>query len=162
MSSDSPLFSELLGRLYLCSDTHWQKKIGGLSPISQDIITLALTNNDHQMKLNQIIKVCKHIVDTIGNIESCDCSLADCMLELIQCACHICWVELKGEDVSFWAHVKLVFNTEFHAMNTDLHSLVIFLHPLCWQLAISQAAKGCTFRDFCRITLEIAQKWKWS
>ena len=87
MPSDSPLFSEPLGRLCLCPDA--QKKIGGLSPISQDIITLTLANNDHWIKLGQIIKTCKPIVDAIGNIESRDCNLADCMLELIQCARHM-------------------------------------------------------------------------
>ena len=47
-------------------------------------------------------------------------------------------------------------------MNTNLHSLALFLHPLCRQLAISQAAKSHTFQNFCKITLEIAQRWKWN
>ena len=111
MPSDSFLFSEPLGRLCLHPDA--QKGIGGLSPISQDIITLTLANNNHWMKLNQIIKICKPIVDAIGNIESCDCNFTDRMLELIQCAHHIRQVEfLEGEDVGFWAHAKSVFNTE--------------------------------------------------
>ena len=64
--------------------------------------------------------------------------------------------------MGFWSHAKSVFNTEFHTMNTNLHSLVLFLHPLCQQLAILQAAKSHTFQDFFRITLEIACRWKWS
>ena len=62
---------------------------------------------------------------------------------------------VEGKDIGFWAHVKSVFNTEQHPLS-------LFLHPLCWTLAISQAAKSWTFEDHCKITLEIAQRWGWS
>ena len=36
------------------------------------------------VKLNQLVKTFKPIVDTIGNVESHDYYLASCMLKLIQ------------------------------------------------------------------------------
>jgi hypothetical protein len=47
-----------------------------------------------------------------------------------------------GEDIGFWMHAKAIFNREFHSMNTDVHALALFLHPMCWKLAVSQAAKS--------------------
>ena len=82
-------------------------------------------------------------MDAIGNLESRDATLADCMLELIRCARQMYRVELDpDEDVDFWVHTKLVFNHKLHAMNTSIHVLSLFLHPLCRKLAVSQAAKS--------------------
>lgn len=158
---DKLITSVPLGRLCLRTDA--QKKVGGLSPVPQDIIKIALADPDYWSRLNQLIKTCKPIIDAIGNVESRDCNLADCMLELIRCAREIRRIEFTdGEDVGFWAHAKSVFNTEFHAMNTELHSIALFLHPLCRKLAISQAAKSRTFGDMCKIALDIARRWGWS
>ena len=152
---------EPLARLCLHPDA--QKKINGLSLVPPEIITLALTRPEYWIKLNQVIKTCKPIVDVIGNLEYHECNLADCMLKLIRCTRQLCQVELvDGEDAGFFTHAKSVFNSEFHAMNTNLHSLALFLHLLCCQLAISQAMKSWTFEDFCKIALKITQQWKWS
>ena len=42
-----------------------------------------LVDPGYWVKLNQLVKTCKPIIDAIGNIESHDCNLANCMLELI-------------------------------------------------------------------------------
>jgi hypothetical protein len=101
-------------------------------------------------------------MDAIGNLESWDATLADCMLELIRCAREMFRIELDpDEDVDFWVHAKLVFNREFHAMNTGIHALSLFLHPLCRKLAVSQAAKSRTFEQMCATALDIAKQWRW-
>jgi hypothetical protein len=43
-----------------------------------------LTDPEYWHRLNQLIKTCKLLVDAIGNLESCDATLANCMLELQQ------------------------------------------------------------------------------
>ncbi|KAG2362575.1 hypothetical protein BDR07DRAFT_1580225 [Suillus spraguei] len=98
--------------------------------------------------LGQFIKTCKPIIDAIRNLESQDATLADCMLELIWCARQMMCLQLEdGKDINFWMHAKAVFNREFHAINTDIHALAFFLHPMCWKLAVSQAAKSQTFEQ---------------
>jgi hypothetical protein len=47
-------------------------------------------------------------------------------------------------------------------MDTNTHSLAIFLHPLCRKLAISQAANGWMFEFMVTMALSIAKQWKWS
>jgi hypothetical protein len=112
--------------------------------------------------LQQLIKTCKPLVDAIGNLESRDATLADCMPELIHCACDMFRIQLDAdEDIGFWVHAKAVFNHEFHNMNTGLHNLALFLHPLCQKLAIFQAAKGRSFDEVCKAALEIARQWRW-
>ena len=63
--------------------------------------------------------------------------------------------------MGFWMHMKQVFNRQFHAMNTDHHSLVLFLHPMCQVLAISQAANGRNFEFMVVTALSIAKQWRW-
>jgi hypothetical protein len=79
-----------------------------------------------------LVKVVKPIVDAIGNIEAHDARLADCMLELIQCAqAMICIPVDPEDDVECTMHVQAMFNQQFYVMDTNTHSLALFLHPLC-------------------------------
>lgn len=105
----------------------------------------------------------KPLVDTIGNVESRDPSLTDCMLELIRCARNMRHLTFEDEDddLAFWLHVKSVFNHQFHAMNTEVHSPALFLHPMCHKFAISQAASGRSFNFMVTAALKIAKKWSW-
>ncbi|KIK81074.1 hypothetical protein PAXRUDRAFT_15439 [Paxillus rubicundulus Ve08.2h10] len=69
---------------------------------------------------------------------------------------------LDGNDnTGFWLHAKQVFNRRFHAMNTDHHTLTLFLHPMCRKLAISQAANGRNFEFMVKTALSIAKQWRW-
>ena len=114
----------------MCTDT--KKKTNGLSPVATDIIKIVLADPDYCPRLKQLIKTMKPIVDTIRNLESHEACLADCMLEFIQCAHQMQRVQFEeGEDIGFWTHAKSVFNTEFHSMNSEVHSLALFLCPLC-------------------------------
>ena len=73
-------------------------------------------------------------------------------------------LELDSEDdnISLWMHAKSVFNCQFHSMNTDIHYLALFLHPLSWKLAISQVATGCSFQFMVKTVLSIAEQSRWS
>lgn len=42
-----------------------------------------LVDPGYWVKPNQLVKTCRPIIDAIGNVESHDCNLANCMLELI-------------------------------------------------------------------------------
>jgi hypothetical protein len=133
-----------------------------MTPVAADIINISIQDLAFWRHLRQLIKTCKPIVDAIGNLESRDATLADCMLEFIRCARQMFRVTLDDdEDIGFWTHAKAVFNREFHAMNTPVHTLALFLHPLCRKLAVSNAAKGRTFQQICRTALDIAHKWRW-
>ncbi|KAF9231857.1 hypothetical protein BU15DRAFT_90811 [Melanogaster broomeanus] len=104
----------------------------------------------------------KFIVNAIGNMESCQSSLADCMLELIRCAKQMSQLQLDPEDdVGFWMHAKNTFNRRFYAINTNYHSLALFLHPMCRKLAITQAANGRSMEFMIKVALEIAKHLKW-
>ena len=46
-------------------------------------------------------------------------------------------------------------------MNTSIHALSLFLHPLCQKLTISQAAKSQSFKQMCATALDIAKQWWW-
>lgn len=82
------------------------------------------------------------LVDTIGNCKTRDASLASCMLELIRTARMMSQISLDlNDNIDFWIHAKQVFNRRFHAMNTNYHSLTLYLHPMCRKLPISQAAR---------------------
>ena len=65
------------------------------------------------------------------------------------------------EHAGFWVHAKAVFNREFHAMNTSLHNLALFLHSMCRKLAVFQAAKERSFDEVCKTALKIARQWHW-
>jgi hypothetical protein len=147
----------------VCSRDDAQKKKNGFSPINRDIIRIVLGEPVYWDMINQIIRTCKPIVDAIGNLESRDANLADCMLELLRCARVMIRLELDDrDDPGFWAHAKAVFLHEFHLMDTNVHSLALFLHPKCRRLAVSQVAKGRSFQSMCSVALEIANRWGWS
>lgn len=112
--------------------------MNNLSPVAPEVIKTVLSDTEYWPHLGQFIKTCKPIVNAIGNLELRDATLADCMLELIQCARQMMRLQIEdGEDIGFWMHAKTVFNCEFHAINTNTHALALFLHPMCWKLAVS-------------------------
>ena len=117
--------------------------MNGESPIVSDVVEINLHQCNYWKCLEQLVKTTKFIVDAIGNLESHQASLADCMLELIHCAKQMSQLPLDADDdMGFQQHAKAVFNCHFHAINTKYHSLALFLHPLCRKLAITQAASG--------------------
>ncbi|KAF8989581.1 hypothetical protein BDQ17DRAFT_1393275 [Cyathus striatus] len=99
---------------------------------------------DHWQCNSEFIQICKPLVNVIGDTESCDATLADCMIQLI-------WAHYKFEDKEFLQHAKRMIMHYFHTMNTNLHWLTLFLHPLCRRLAISSSVHSY-----------IARKWDWS
>ncbi|EJF63824.1 hypothetical protein DICSQDRAFT_145296 [Dichomitus squalens LYAD-421 SS1] len=134
-----------------------------LSPIPRSIYDIVVTNgNLFWPAIAQFIRTVKPLVDAIGNVESRDATLADCMLELIRCARAMTRLTLHDSDeVGFWLHSKAVFNRRFYEMDTAHHSLALFLHPLCRRLAVSQVANGRSFELMKKTALEIAQRWSW-
>ena len=54
-----------------------------------------------------------------------------------------------------------MLNVHFHAMNTDVHWLALFLHPLCQKLTVSTACHSQKLVDAYWISLDIVQHWKW-
>jgi hypothetical protein len=139
-----------------------QKKTDGLSPVASDVVTTILRIENFWPRLKQLIRVIKPLVDAIGNIEARDASLADCMLELIRCARAMIRIEAEpDDDVGFTMHAHSVFNRRFHSIDTPVHLLALFLHPLCRKLAISQAASGRTFKLMVETALSIAKQWRW-
>ena len=133
-----------------------------MTPVAMDVINI-IQSPLYWQQVEQLIKTVKPIVDAIGNLESREANLADCMLELIRCARHMYQVTVDdGDDITFLNHAKLTFNREFHSMNTDLHALALFLHPTCRNLAVSQVANGRTFEFMCKVALSLVQQWGWS
>jgi hypothetical protein len=122
-----------------------------------------VVNDDgHWSYVRQIIKICKPLVDAIGNLESREANLADCMLELLRVGKVL--AELKpdsDEDEGFFKHARAVFNQEFEAMNTEVHLLALFLHSLCKRLAINENESKRTVQAMKRATLKIATQWQW-
>ncbi|KAH7920574.1 hypothetical protein BV22DRAFT_1107611 [Leucogyrophana mollusca] len=140
-----------------------QKKTNGQTPVAADVVRTVLYDLKYWTLLNQLTRTTKLIYDAIGNLESRDATLADCMLELIRCARTMSQLERDpDEDEGFWLHAKTVFRQRFHAMNTDIHSLALFLHPSCRKLAIQQVANGRSFDRLLKIALDIAKRWRWS
>ncbi|KAH9910897.1 uncharacterized protein BXZ73DRAFT_57504 [Epithele typhae] len=139
------------------------RAVGGLSTIPPTIRTIVLDHINFWPHLSQLIRTAKPLVDAIGNVESRDSGLADCMLELIRCAQVMTRLDLNDDDdEGFWGHAKIVFNRRFHEMDTNYHGLALYLHPMCRRLAISQAANGRTFDQMELTAVTIAKKWKWN
>jgi hypothetical protein len=69
---------------------------------------------------------------------------------------------IDGDNVEFANHARSVLNEQFHKMNTDLHWLTLFLHPLCRKLAISSASHSQKIEDAYCIALDIVHRWNWS
>jgi len=117
---------------------------------------------DRWSRTDQLIAICKPLVDIIGDVESRDATLADCMLQLIWAHREVNRVpHREGHDPGFAAHAKEVLNAQFHAMNTDVHWFALFLHPLCRKLAISSVAHSRSIDSAYRIALGIVQRWGW-
>lgn len=155
-----PVISPALRQL--CDRPDAKKKTDGLTPIPQDV-ALLVRSYQHWDLTDQLIRFCKPLVDAIGNLESRNVSLADCMLELLRCSKHMACIEVSVNDnADFALHAKSTFNKQFLAMNTDLHWFVMFLHPQCRKLAISQVAKSRTYSDAVNQALKIAKKWNWT
>lgn len=146
----------------ICIRADAQKRVGGLSPVAADVITIIMHTSEFWPLLSQFHKTISPLVDAIGNLESRQVTLADCMLELIRCARDFNRLRLEeDDDYGFWEHAKLSFNRRFHAMNTRVHQLALFLHPFCRKLAIGQAASGRSLEFMIKVALEIAKKWNW-
>ncbi|KAL4077443.1 hypothetical protein J3A83DRAFT_4356503 [Scleroderma citrinum] len=145
----------------LCPDA--QHQTGGFTPVASDVVTTVLCDAEFWNAIEQLIWTAKPLVDTIGDCELCDTSLSNCMLALIHCARTMFSLSLKdGDHAGFWAHACSVFNCHFHAMDTNIHSLTLFLHPLCQKLAISQVANGHSFQFMVEAALKITKQWRWS
>lgn len=134
--------------------------------MSPEVIKV-VRDSQHWDRTAQLVRITKPFVDAIGNIESRDASLADCMLEILRCAVNLQAQEPEiGDDVEFLAFAKATFNIEFKELHTDIHFLALYLHPLCRTLAISPEAGrsrgGRTFADVCRVALELVQSLGWS
>ncbi|KAH7905944.1 hypothetical protein BJ138DRAFT_1225824 [Hygrophoropsis aurantiaca] len=147
----------------ICVRPDAQKKIHGLSPVVPSVIQIVMRDDEFWPAMDQLIKTMKPVVDTLGNCESREASLASCMLEFIRCAKKVSQIPLDNSDnIDFWNHAKSVFNRRFHAMDTSVHSLALFLHPMCRKLAISQVANGRSFQFMVQTALSIAQQWRWN
>ncbi|KAF7348928.1 DUF659 domain-containing protein [Mycena venus] len=99
-------------------------------------------------RLKQIIRICKPLVDAIGNLEAREVNLADCMLELLRCARHLSSVSLErspSDDWGFIDHARMTFMNEFHEMNTKIHALACSFIPAA----------------MCETAGKIAKMWKW-
>jgi hypothetical protein len=66
----------------LCLQDDAQRSVRGLTPVAKDVVAAVLDFQQWAL-INQLIRICKPLVDVIGNIKSRDTTLADCMLELI-------------------------------------------------------------------------------
>ena len=139
----------------LCVWPGAQQQINEESPIASNIVEIILHQCEYWKHLERLVKTTKPLVDAIGNLESCQASLVDCILELIHCIEYMLQLSLDAnDDVGFWQHAKAVFNCHFHVMNTNYHSLALFLHPLCQKLAIIQAASGQSIKFMIKVVLD--------
>ncbi|KAH9891178.1 hypothetical protein C8Q73DRAFT_651269, partial [Cubamyces lactineus] len=67
----------------LCIRCDAEKSVNGLLAIPSGIRDTVLSNTSFWPYLNQFIKTMKPLVDAIGNLESRQTTLTDCMLKLI-------------------------------------------------------------------------------
>ncbi|KAG1899347.1 uncharacterized protein F5891DRAFT_898335, partial [Suillus fuscotomentosus] len=145
----------------ICMHPDAKKKTNGLAPVTSEVINTIL-NDPPYWRLKQIVMTVKFIANAVGNLELRQASLADCMLELLHCAKQMSQLACKQDyHVGFWLHARSVFNHRFHTMNTEVHSLALFLHPMCRKLAVTQVAKGRSLTFMVKIALGIAKCWKW-
>ncbi|KAJ6459106.1 ribonuclease H-like domain-containing protein, partial [Mycena sanguinolenta] len=140
-----------------------QKKTRGLSAVAPDVIQTILRTTEFWPLLAQLTRITKPIVDAIGNSESRQTTLADCMLELIRCARAMSKMELEeDEDEGFLNHAKQTFDRRFRMIATPIYWLALFLHPLCRKLAVSQSVHGHSLDFRVETALGLAKQWKWS
>lgn len=136
---------------------------GGLSPVNKDVIEIVIMNKDHWDLNQQIIDICKPLIDIIGNVESRDANLADCMVELIDAYRTILNLPIQESyNVDFYNHAIRILMNEFHSINSPLHWFALFLHPLCRNLAISSATHSRKIEDAMRIGLDLASRFGWT
>ncbi|KAG2040859.1 hypothetical protein BDR03DRAFT_932489 [Suillus americanus] len=112
----------------VCMRPDAKKKTNGLAPVASEVINT---------------RIVTFIVDAIGNVESRQASLADCMLELLRCA----------------KMSQLTCEQDYHIclqppLSRHEYSLALFLHPMCRKLAVTQVANGRSF-EF------MGKRWKW-
>nr|GAT42637.1 predicted protein [Mycena chlorophos] len=142
-----------------------QRKTQGLSAVAEDVITAVLRDSTFWPLLMQVTRVCKPIVDAIGNCESRETTLADCMLELLRCARTLATMRVEdGKDLEFLAHARDVFDRRFARIATPKHWLALFLHPNCRKLALSgntASGRGKTIDFMITTAVEVAHQWRW-
>ncbi|KAJ7744901.1 ribonuclease H-like domain-containing protein, partial [Mycena metata] len=148
----------------ICVRPDAQKKTLGLSPVNADVIQIVIHTPKFWSLLAQLTRITKPIVDAIGNCESRQATLADCMLELIRCARTMSKMRVEeNEDEGFLKHAKETFDRRFKMISTPIHWLALFLHPLCRKLAVSNgAAHGPSLDSIIETALKIAKQWRWS
>ncbi|KAF8150128.1 hypothetical protein B0H34DRAFT_638867, partial [Crassisporium funariophilum] len=66
----------------LCSQDSPQRIIGSLTPVNKDVVAAVFDLVCWHLA-DQLICICKPLVDIIGDIKSHNANLADCMLQLI-------------------------------------------------------------------------------
>ena len=146
----------------LCVREDAIRPLGGLSPVNKDIIQLVILGKEHWDLNQQIIDICKPLVDIIGNVESRDANLADCMVELIDAYRTILNLPFQETyNTNFYNHAIAVLFKEFHSINSPLHWFALFLHPLCRKLAVSSATHSRKVEDAMRIGLDLASRFGW-
>ncbi|KAH9916114.1 uncharacterized protein BXZ73DRAFT_53938 [Epithele typhae] len=147
----------------LCVREDAQRAVNNLSPIPPTIRAIVLDYTNFWPRIAQLVRTTKPLVDAIGNVESRNAGLADCMLELTHCAQAMMRLDLgDNDDPGFWDHTKIVFNHRFHEMDTEHHGLALYLHPLCRRLAVSQAANVVGKSVGESVGVGVGEKWGWS
>ncbi|KAJ7789246.1 hypothetical protein B0H14DRAFT_2627407, partial [Mycena olivaceomarginata] len=145
-----------------CLARNAQKKTNGLSTVAADVITTVLHDPNFWPLLRQLIRITKPIVDALGNCESRQATLADCMLQLIRCARTMSKMVCEDDEhEGFLTHAKKVFDRRFEKIATPIHWLALFLHPLCRKLAVSQTVHGHSLDFMIEEALKIARQWRW-
>ncbi|ESK90452.1 hypothetical protein Moror_13621 [Moniliophthora roreri MCA 2997] len=126
----------------ICLRDDAKKSSGGLSVVSAKVIQIVLTDEDCWQYLSQVTKVVKPFVDAIGNCESRESTLADCMLQLLSCAHTLAAISCDDdEDEEFLAHAQRVLDRWFYKITTSA---------------------GFTLMDITNTTLSLTKKWNWS
>ncbi|KAF7351528.1 DUF659 domain-containing protein [Mycena sanguinolenta] len=116
----------------ICLRPDAQKKTNGFSAVAADVISTVLYTAEFWPLLNQLTQITKPLVDAIGNCESRQATLADCMLELIRFARTMSKMVLDDdEDEGFLVHAQATFDRRFKLTATPNHWLALFLHPFC-------------------------------
>ena len=148
--------------MVVCNRTDARQKTEGFSPVSPDVLNIVVREPEYWDMLAQTICICKPLVDAIGNIESRDATLADCMIELLRIARILLQMKASdNEDEEFLEWARAVFNREFHKIHTDIHHLTLFLHPLCRNLALSDLPQSRTLSNIIDTALNIAKRLGW-
>jgi hypothetical protein len=155
--TDNDEYRPGMKQICICDDAVC--KINGYTPVSADVLE-AVFNSEHWTYNKQVITIIKPLVDLIGNLESQDATLADCMLELLKNARHMERLKTEeGHNPALTAHAKTVFVKDFHNINTDLHCLALFLHPAGCRVAIGKGPGLRTLNELISVALGVAKKW---